>query len=164
MYLFAGFEHRLQEDHKCSKLLKEKEELLSKANKKITIVQKEAPKVKGAKNTALQYKVAFMKLKQKAKGLNSLPANERMYFYIQNDIHNTVHEYFLCVKWSIGRIVDYLSTELKVTNNNHKLDCDKLVLRLEDEDDYLPLDKTIEEFKGSLFNGQKLVLYYQNTS
>lgn len=34
------FEHRLQEDHNCMKLIKEKVELLEKANKKNLIVPK----------------------------------------------------------------------------------------------------------------------------
>ena len=97
-------------------------------------------------------------------GLNSIPINERMYFFIHNDIHKTVHEYFLSIKWTIGRIIDYLSTELKITNNNNKPTLPKLVLKVYEEsnelDNYLPFDKTIENLNENLFNGQKLILFY----
>ena len=158
------FEHRLQEDHNCNQLINKKEEL-SRASKK-PIVVREVPqvKVRGAKNDALKLKVALMKLKQKAKGLQSIPDAERVYFYVKNQVTNTVHEHFLCKKWSIGKCVSVLADELNIKNNNDKPGADKLVLKLNDEQsDYLPFECTVEEFilKDQCYNGQQLTICYQ---
>ena len=160
------FAHRLQENHNCAQLLKAKEELASKS-KKITILPKkiEEVKVKGARNDALSLKVAVMKLKQKAKGDLSVPLNERIYFYIQNKTSkNTIHEFYLCKRWSIGRCIAYLADELKIKNNNDKLDEEKLVLKVNDE--HLAFERTLDEFilDNICDSGSKLIICYQNTN
>lgn len=162
------FEHRLQEAHNCFKLLKEKDELLAKSKKKFVPKNVEPVKVRGAKNDALSLKVALMKLKQKAKG-PGIPIDERIYFYIQNNTNNqnSIHEYYLCKKWTIGRCVSFLADELKIKNNNDKLDAEKLILKLTDnaeEKSILEFERTLEEYtlKELCNQGQKLIITYQN--
>lgn len=84
---------------------------------------------KGAKNEQLAQKVAYMKLKQKAKGQQSVPPTERLYFNIDVLVgdHKQVQFYF-SKEWSLGRCVDYLANELKLVNKNNVKDGPKLVI------------------------------------
>lgn len=163
------FEHRLQEDHECAKLLAEKADLLAKS-KKAFVPRKVGPvKVKGAKNEALSLKVAVMKLKQKARGPD-VPMDERVYFYIQNCTNQATaaaaNEFYLCKRWSVGRCVSYLADSLRIKNNNDKPGQAKLVLRANaDEDEHLRFESPLEEFiqNGVCMNGQKLYISYENS-
>lgn len=163
------FEHRIQEDHQCGKLLKEKAELLAKSKKAFVPKKVEPVKTKGAKNDALSLKVAVMKLKQKAKGPD-VPIDERVYFYVQNctaNPGNVAHEFYLCKRWSIGRCVSYLADSLRIKNYNDKPDQAKLVLKVNaDEDEHLRFESSLEEFIQNevCVNGQKLFISYQNSS
>lgn len=159
------FEHRIQEDHQCGKLLKEKAELLAKSKPAFVPKKVEPIKTKGAKNDALSLKVAVMKLKQKAKGPD-VPIDERVYFYVQNcTVDNvTSHEFYLCKRWTIGRCVAYLADSLKIKNYNDRPDQAKLVLKVNvDEDEHLRFESPLEEFiqNGACVNGQKLFISYQ---
>lgn len=160
------FEHRLQEDHECATLLREKADLLAKSKRAFEPKKVEPVKVRGAKNDALSLKVAVMKLKQKARGPD-VPVDERIYFYIQNCTtpNRTVHEFYLCKRWTVGRCVAYLAESLKIKNNNDKPDRAKLVLKVNaNSPDYLRFESPLEEFvqSGACVNGQKLFISYEN--
>ena len=137
-------------------------------NKKASVAKTVQPiKVKGAKNETLSLKVAVMKLKQKARGPD-VPVSERIYFYIQDCTrpNETAHEFYLSVRWSIGRCVSYVADSLKIKNNNDKPGQAKLVLKANaGEGDYLRFESALEEFvqSGACVNGQKLFISYENS-
>ncbi|RWS18499.1 AN1-type zinc finger protein 1-like protein, partial [Leptotrombidium deliense] len=102
--------HRHPEGHKC-KVLNEQEskrnvvEVKKRANKVV-----DAPKgTKGAKNEALAKRVAFMKLKQTAKGVASLPVEERVYFNVT--FEENTKPFYLSKEWTIGKCVDWLANQ-----------------------------------------------------
>ncbi|KAI1287478.1 AN1-type zinc finger protein 1 [Halotydeus destructor] len=84
---------------------------------------------KGVKNNDLAKKVAYMKLKQKAVGMSSIPATERLYFNVSvKELNDVEQPFFFSKEWSFGRCVDYLSTHLKIANRNNVKEAPKLVL------------------------------------
>ncbi|RWS02900.1 AN1-type zinc finger protein 1-like protein [Dinothrombium tinctorium] len=101
--------HRHPEGHKCVSTEKRPAEEVSKCEKKIEVKKADPLKgAKGAKNESLAKKVALMKMKQTAKGVSSIPFEERLYF-----------------KWTIGKCVDWLSNEMCI---NHRQATAKLNL------------------------------------
>lgn len=144
--------HRHQVDHKCLELTNETSNQIddkkidSKTDEilaKIRSVYKPGMNVKnrGAKNNPLALKVALMKLKSKATGLESTPQEEREYFYlsfIANEIgyNQQCKEFrdepiFLCREWSIGKCVDWLAQKWSLINKNNQWNAPKLILTSE---------------------------------
>lgn len=132
-------QHRHPEAHDCQKLREEKLQALVQARrldpKPMAPVVAPAG-VKGAKNAPLAQKVAYMKLKQKATGMQSIPATERIYFNVDVQVTPTaaqVKPFYFSKEWSFGRCVDYITTEMKLTNKNNVVGGPKLVLIAESD-------------------------------
>ncbi|OTF78028.1 hypothetical protein BLA29_012869 [Euroglyphus maynei] len=98
-------------------------------------------KNRGARNNPLALKVTLMKLKSQAIGLESIPIEEREYFYlsfISNEIgyNQEGKEFrdkpiFLCKEWSVGKCVDWLAQKWSLINKNNQSDKPKLILTSE---------------------------------
>lgn len=164
--------HRHPEAHECAKLkeevLRSQHLLRSKApSKRIVTV----PGVKGMKNDALARKVAFMKLKQKAKGLTSIPQTERVYVNISIEAERIgpfkIEPFHFSKEWSFGRCVDWLATELNIKNQNNIASAPKLVLGCDDRqvETYLLSLKLKEAMEnGTLADADSLCLKYVQMS
>nr|XP_027195810.1 AN1-type zinc finger protein 1-like [Dermatophagoides pteronyssinus] len=140
--------HRHQVDHKCLKLdetsfQNENAKLDSKMSNILAKIRSEykpgiTVKNRGAKNNPLALKVALMKLKSQGIGFESIPMEEREYFYlsfIPNEIsyNQECKEFrdkpiFLCKEWSIGKCVDWLAKKWSLINKNNQSDKPKLIL------------------------------------
>ena len=110
------FRNRLQNKSKTGTSLSSKSE--NKIESKIEKVPAKVPK--SAKNEALAKKIAFMKLKQTARGDTKVAAEERMYFNVVLPNGQT-EPFFFNRRLQIGRIIDILclkfSLQLKNSDN-----------------------------------------------
>ncbi|KAH9424326.1 TEL2, telomere maintenance protein 2 [Dermatophagoides pteronyssinus] len=141
--------HRHQVDHKCLKLdetsfqNESDSKLDSKMSNILAKIRSEykpgiTVKNRGAKNNPLALKVTLMKLKSQGIGFESIPMEEREYFYlsfIPNEIsyNQESKEFrdkpiFLCKEWSIGKCVDWLAQKWSLINKNNQSDKPKLIL------------------------------------
>lgn len=161
--------HRHPESHECAKL---KEEVLQE-HARINRPKYQAPVkpiagVKGAKNAELAKKVAFMKLKQQAKGVGQIPATERLYFKFlvkPNDNDDGKEDAFYFSKeWSFGRCVDWLADHLKLINQNNLSSAPKLVICSTDDESLKQFDLSLKLKEavelGNLHDGDNLLLKY----
>jgi len=160
--------HRHPESHECAKLKEEKLRVqhslrTQPQHKPVAIV----PGVKGIKNDALAKKVAFMKLKQKAKGLSSIPQTERVYVNITIQAERSepfqAEPFHFSKEWSFGRCVDWLSTELRIKNQNNLASAPKLVIGNEARDiEAYELSFKLKEAieNGTLADADLLILKY----
>lgn len=143
--------HRHQIDHQCKTLNNDsKNEMVPVDDKKEKILSKLRSEYKpgiilknrGSKNSALALKVALMKLKSQAIGQESIPIEERAYFYLSfikseqnyNQDFKAFQEkpIFLCKEWSIGKCVDWIAQHFSLVNRNNEPNKPKLVLLNED--------------------------------
>lgn len=67
-----------------------------------------------------------MKIKNKATGSKSIPTADRLYFNITYAEKTT--PVFVSSQWSLGRVIDAISQEMRLQNNNHKATEKKLKL------------------------------------
>lgn len=98
-------------------------------------------KNRGKKNDALAQRVAAMKLKSTASGQESLPQEERIYFYLtflpnqlsydQEHKAFTDKPIFLCKEWTVGKCIDWIATHFTLINRNNEPKQSKLVLTSE---------------------------------
>ncbi|CAD5117182.1 DgyrCDS5981 [Dimorphilus gyrociliatus] len=115
------FKHRNPLDHKCAV-----EESTSKRTPELKI-QKQPPQVKNtnfksAKQRNLAAKVALMKIKMSAIGNKSIPQEDRFFLNIilpESSQHSSKPFYFT-KHWTIGRMIDYVASEVKLENENNK--------------------------------------------
>lgn len=129
------------------------------------IVEKNAEKKQvkqGAKSDKLAAKVQLMKLKQSAKGISELPAEERIYFLVKTPSDKDTAVY-VSKFWSVGKSIDYMATVANVPNYNNIYGKPKLNLFthsgvcLSEQKDVI-LKDMIE--KETIFNGQSIALKY----
>lgn len=76
-------------------------------------------------------KVRLMKIKNKAVGLKTIPHINRVYFNVSYFDSNTVEKVnaiFVSNQWTVGRAIDAIAQEMKLKNNNNKLNEKKLKL------------------------------------
>lgn len=158
-------QHRHQVDHNCSKLVKPEEKMKQTAAVVKEIVEKNAEKKQvkqGAKSDKLAAKVQLMKLKQSAKGISELPAEERIYFLVKTPSDKDTAVY-VSKFWSVGKSIDYMATVANVPNYNNFYGKPKLNLFthsgvcLSEQKDVI-LKDMIE--KETIFNGQSIALKY----
>jgi len=86
-----------------------------------------------------------MKLKMKAKGDQSIPIEERIYFYITM-LENTevTIPLFFSNQHTVGKIIDVIAKEMKLKNENHITNAKKLCLFTLDKT-LLPVDVKLKD-------------------
>ena len=108
-----------------------------------------------------------MKLKQRSKGNQSLPQEERIYFKVMlPTTKKGFVETFVSKGWTVGRTIDEVATSGGVQNKNNVAGAPKLRLfRFQDGKNLSDaMDKSIGDFIAAdeVFNGDCLVLEYVN--
>lgn len=120
--------------------------------------EKEKPSRQGAKSDKLAAKVQLMKLKQSAKGLSELPAQERVYFLVQLPLAGRQPEaVFVSNTWSVGKCIDFIAQTCRIPNHNNKAGRPHLTLSLSSQNDLLVQDLLEQQV---VFNGQTVSLHY----
>ena len=113
-------QHHHQVDHQCLKLQKPQEKMVQTAAliKQIQIKNSGKKACQGVKSEKLAAKVQLMKLKQQSKGVDELPAEERIYFAVHtpSDKHEAV---FVSKFWSVGKCIDYIASACQIANFNN---------------------------------------------
>lgn len=74
---------------------------------------------KKAKNKQLVTKVQLMRLKSKAGGSKTIPTDDRVYFSVSVGSERVV-PVFVSKNWTVGRVIDAVASECKLTNHNNK--------------------------------------------
>ena len=168
--------HRAEQDHACSKFELPKERMVKTREVVESIVKKndvEADsKTKLHRNPKAQRmaaKVQLMKLKQKSKGDQSLPSEERIYFRVilpKDGKTAPAAGAFVSRKWSMGRVIDALASSCGVQNRNNVAGTKKLRLfRFQDGHNLsLELERPLVQLvEGEqVFNGDSVVLEYMD--
>ncbi|KAL6076262.1 hypothetical protein STEG23_018606, partial [Scotinomys teguina] len=120
--------HRHQSDHGCEKLEIPKPRMAATQKLVKDIIDNKAGGAaskgrKGAKSSGTAAKVALMKLKVHADGDESLPQTERIYFqvYLPKGSKEKSKAMFFCLRWSIGKVVDFAASLAGLRNENNKL-------------------------------------------
>ena len=72
----------------------------------------------GVKSEKLAAKVQLMKLKQNCRGLNELPAEERVYFLVKLPLNKKDEPVFVSHLWSVGKCIDHIAAACQVPNHN----------------------------------------------
>ena len=94
------------------------------------------------KNDPLAKRVAAMKLKSISVGQQSIPLEERLYFYVsfvpnEWSFDQELKKFnekpiYLCKEWSIGKCVDWIATNFDLKNRNNEYLQPKLVITTEE--------------------------------
>ncbi|KAJ8975931.1 hypothetical protein NQ317_014891 [Molorchus minor] len=113
-------------------------------------------------------KVQLMRIKNKATGLKTIPTLNRVYFNItySKDQQEKTLPVFVSNQWTIGRAIDAIAQEMKLQNNNNKMNEKKL--RLFKQDDKEIIYKDVSAKLDSLLNndiivnGESLIIEYVN--
>lgn len=117
------------------------------------------------KGKSLANKVQLMKIKSKAKGLNSVPTSDRVYFNVTHPETGQVTPVFVAKTWSLGRAIDAVANECKLRNDNNKSTEKKLRL-FKDQGETLSknFSDTIEKLvtDGVVMDGENLLITYVN--
>ncbi|XP_064641155.1 AN1-type zinc finger protein 1-like [Lineus longissimus] len=165
-------QHRHQVDHNCSEYKVDSGEPSKTAqhiSKILEIQSAKAPKKPiGRKSKATAAKVALMKIKMKAVGEKSMPETERVYLQIMLPLQCTdrMKPMFFSKKWTIGRIIDGITKQLKLKNENNIAGAKKLRLFTDDGRTVIAADKTLEkcmeDMAEDVLNGCAVILEYVN--
>ncbi|XP_066927714.1 AN1-type zinc finger protein 1-like [Clytia hemisphaerica] len=155
--------HRLPGDHECKQMTLSKKseydgltakEKVEKITGKSLVTEKTSGRV-GKKSTKTSNKVLEMKLKMKAKGENSIPIPERIYFEVKFNIESCKTKslpLFFSKEYTIGRIIDLIAKYAKLLNQNHVSTAPKLRLYVEDGV-YFPVDSKLKNLLEEESNG-----------
>ncbi|XP_051014202.1 AN1-type zinc finger protein 1 isoform X1 [Acomys russatus] len=165
--------HRHQSDHGCEKLETPKARMVATQKLVKDIIDAKTGGAaskgrKGARSSGTAAKVALMKLKMHAVGDMSLPQTERIYFqvYLPKGSKEKSKAMFFCLRWSIGKVVDFAASLAHLRNENNKLTVKKLRLCHVPSGEALPLDHTLETWITKedcpLYNGGNVILEYLN--
>jgi len=147
-----------------------------KCDKKIECVssQTEKPETVDPKKQALARRVAVMKLKGTARGPPNILDQDKLYFLarfvhqstsaISNEKKNDSKVAFFCIpKHTVGRMIDWVATELDIANKNHIDGCDELVFQHADSRLELDNRSSFQKYldNGSLASGDQLLITYK---
>ena len=104
-------DHRLEVDHKCSKVYENHiEDSMPKTKALVASILASKPKrdPKVVKDQKMAAKVQLMKLKMKAQGSKAIMSSERIYFGIKSPTKEDLTPVFVCSKWPFGRVLDFV--------------------------------------------------------
>jgi len=176
--------HRHPPDHDCAVYREEEKLKWEKENKMATKTTKQVPSLnqrplRNAKARQMAAKVALMKMKLHAKGEESIPQTERVYFWVampRTGFHGAEEDageqqqqqrpdlpLFFCERWSLGRAIDFIASKQRLRNANNVASARKLRLfRHEDGSQLTDMSKTVKEVVDEkvVFSGSALVLEY----
>ncbi|CAF1568387.1 unnamed protein product [Didymodactylos carnosus] len=149
--------HRHFDDHKCA--FQEQRQLSSsplpsKTTAKVN-TEFHSEKFQGTKNETLANKVALMKLKQTAKGPQGVPLEARLHVFIE--FNTKRYPFFFSKLWPLGRALDYLLNELKLTHTTTKYALFKI-------DIHLDLSTCINELENKSIINDADILVLKNVS
>lgn len=129
------------------------------------------------KKLELAKRIRLMKIKQSARGPPNILQDDKLYFEVKfkhepqsplsdANKHDKIIKIFTSPKHTIGRMIDWSSDELGVTNKNHIIGVSQLVFKKQNKSDELVrLDSqyTFSHFlsNGSLENGDEIILTYE---
>lgn len=113
------------------------------ASKKSTAATKTSSPMAGLKkitsrsstNSANQSMAAMNTLKRTAKGDDKIPAEKRVYLYVEASADTTTAKFptgkfFYSREWSVGRVLDAAAKALQVANVNNKVETEEERLRV----------------------------------
>ncbi|CAF0895075.1 unnamed protein product [Brachionus calyciflorus] len=148
--------HRLQIDHKCSKLqanLVDSKPKIEKQEFKFEVKQNVSEK-----NAPLAAKLTLMKLKQTAVGPPGLPDQSKYYCFIIQDGNVTSKKpFFFSSKWPVGKCIEFLIDKLKIEKSKQS------DLKLYLDNNPIASSYTIEELqKNNILISQGLVFYLKS--
>ncbi|XP_041376004.1 AN1-type zinc finger protein 1-like [Gigantopelta aegis] len=162
--------HRHQQDHQCSKLLdapvrgaKTAEHVKQILAAKEVRAPDKPRRIVNSKSSSTARKVALMKLKMHATGDKGIPDSERVYLNVQlpQTSSLTTAAMFFSKKWSIGRIIDYMTSTHGIPNANNTVTDKKLRLFVNELDEELPVDESLEsQISSVLDSGATVILKY----
>ncbi|XP_031328342.1 AN1-type zinc finger protein 1-like [Photinus pyralis] len=121
---------------------------------------------KKEKSQSLANKVQLMRIKNKATGLKSIPATDRVYFNVQLPTTAKLKEMpvFVSKIWTLGRVIDAVAEEGKLTNKNNQSNLPQLRLFLKSSREVVSsnLGVTMQEllFNGAIVDGDNLIIEY----
>ncbi|RIA96015.1 hypothetical protein C1645_859812 [Glomus cerebriforme] len=95
-------------------------------------------------------KIEVMKLKSKAQGESSIPANARLYLSVDFPHDSNIHNkpMFFNKDWTVGKVLDKVATEGKIKNINNKISLDdpsRLVLFNKETKNILETNKKLNQ-------------------
>ena len=154
-------DHRLEVDHKCSKVYENLiEDSMPKTKALVASILASKPKrdPKVVKDQKMAAKVQLMKLKMKAQGSKAIMSSERIYFGIKSTTKEDLTPVFVCSKWPFGRVLDFVIDTMGI-KRNQKL---SLIKSIDGQVVTNELDKILEEMikDEEIFNGDILILDY----
>ena len=107
-----------------------------------------------------------MRLKSKAKGSSTIRTTDRLYFLILPPKNSKSKACFISKDWSVGRVIDSLSTLCDVVNKNNEFKAPKLRLFKKSDGTQISADMStiINDLISSnkITNGESLILEYVN--
>lgn len=122
---------------------------------------------KKSKHREMANKVLLMKIKNKAVGSKTIPTGHRVYFnvsYFDSNNSEKVTPIFVSNEWTVGRTIDAIAQEMKLKNNNNKINEKKLRLfKMEDGEIIATNVSTILNslLDGKIIlNGEHLIIQY----
>uniref|UniRef100_UPI00358E4B1D AN1-type zinc finger protein 1-like isoform X2 n=1 Tax=Myxine glutinosa TaxID=7769 RepID=UPI00358E4B1D len=118
---------------------------------------------RGARNPQVAAKVALMRLKQQAAGNESIPQEERLYLnvHVSLDGRSDQLPVFVSKYWTIGKVLDSVTTVAKVRSDNHLLGAQKVRLCDVHSRQPWPLEQRLEKLilgKTPLDNSMEVLL------
>ncbi|ORX84004.1 hypothetical protein K493DRAFT_88108 [Basidiobolus meristosporus CBS 931.73] len=161
--------HRHAADHQCvsseqtaikaQEKRKTIQDLISKNIKKPTTTSSAHVPAKPRKKSPV---VELMRMKGKAKGDNGLPQAQRFYLkcFLPIESKSPPVIMFFDKSWSLGRVLDKVTSVGKVINMNNRTQdpTQKLHIFLQRSGEKLPITETLEQLEGQIFNGDTLVI------
>lgn len=112
-------------------------------------------------------KVHLMRIKNKAVGLKTIPTVNRVYFnisYLDSENVERMTAVFVSNQWTIGRAIDVIAQEMKLSNNNNKSDAKKLRLfkKKDNQSVFLDISTVLKELLNEkhIMDGENLLIKY----
>ncbi|KAK9767977.1 hypothetical protein K7432_001747 [Basidiobolus ranarum] len=162
--------HRHAADHECSS----KEDNANKAQEKRKNIQDLISKnIKKSTSTTSTTSVPskprkkspvveLMRMKGKAKGDNEVPQALRFYLkcFLPIESKTPPVVMFFDKNWSLGKVLDKVTSAAKVTNMNNRVQdpAQKLHIFLQRTGEKLPITESLLSLEGQVFNGDTLVI------
>ncbi|KAI5776385.1 hypothetical protein EDC01DRAFT_483385 [Geopyxis carbonaria] len=98
-------------------------------------VAKKGGSIMGARKTGTGGVAEVLKMKKEAKGDEKIPADKRIYLYVEAEAKTTTSKlpkgvFYYSKEWSVGRVLDVAARGLQVQNVNSQADSEEKRLRI----------------------------------
>jgi len=150
--------HRSAESHNCSKLQKPAKDAFPLTKPTFFVPKK--IKFKNKRSEKLAAKVALMKLKMCANGKSNISSDDRIYFLIYHLDKDLKYSVFVSKYWTVGKCLDEIASEAKVSNNNNIPGKTVICLLSVTTGEVLENDKIINDLLNEevIYNGSTIML------